>query len=122
MMNVPDMIDAIQNGPVSIAVSAGNDCWRYYKSGVLTAANNCPKNLDHGVVVVGLHVADGKDSDPESESEDEPEPESESSESSDTESESSDSDPEPIDSDSESDHEIYDEETHVHRRCKKTTA
>ena len=97
MMNVPDMIDAIQNGPVSIAVSAGNDCWRYYKSGVLTAANNCPKNLDHGVVVVGLHVADGNDPD-------------------------TDPDTDPDSSDSDADNEDFDEETHMHRRCKKATA
>ena len=53
------MKKAIMNGPASIAVSAGNDCWRYYESGVLTEDNYCPTWLDHGVVVVGLHVADG---------------------------------------------------------------
>ena len=42
MYEVPEMKKAILNGPVSIAVAAGNDCWRYYESGVLTAANNCP--------------------------------------------------------------------------------
>lgn len=73
---------AIQTGPMTIAVSAGNDCWRYYKTGVLSAANNCPTKIDHGVVVVGLHKAsssddtdgdDSEESEESEESEDEPE-------------------------------------------------
>lgn len=44
---------------MTIAVSAGNDCWRYYKSGILSRANNCPTRIDHGVVVVGVHHAGG---------------------------------------------------------------
>ena len=52
--SVAEMKDMIQKGPLSIAVSAGNDCWRFYESGILSSANKCPKELDHGVVVVGL--------------------------------------------------------------------
>ena len=37
-----------------MAVAAGNDCWRYYKSGVLSSANGCPTRLDHAVLAVGL--------------------------------------------------------------------
>ena len=92
---------ALQNGPASIAVAAGNDCWRFYESGVLTEDNNCPTALDHGVVVVGLHVADGNDPDTDTDS-------------------GSDSDPDS--SDSDADNEDFDEETHMHRRCKKATA
>ena len=44
----------LQDGPLTMAVSAGNDCWRYYKSGVLTEANNCPFRVDHAVVAVGF--------------------------------------------------------------------
>jgi len=84
---------ALQNGPASIAVAAGNDCWRFYESGVLTEDNNCPTALDHGVVVVCLHVADGNDPDTD-----------------------------PDSSDSDADNEDFDEETHMHRRCKKATA
>ena len=51
---VADIKAKLQDGPLSIAVAAGNECWRYYESGILSAANNCPTNLDHGVVIVGL--------------------------------------------------------------------
>ena len=44
----------LQEGPLSVAVSAGNSCWRYYKSGILSKNNNCPTNIDHGVALVGL--------------------------------------------------------------------
>ena len=46
--------DLVVYGPVSIAVSAGNDCWQFYESGILSSANNCPTSLDHGVVIVGI--------------------------------------------------------------------
>ena len=52
--SVAEMKDRIQQGPLSIGVSAGNDCWQFYESGILSSANNCPTSLDHGVVVVGL--------------------------------------------------------------------
>ena len=52
--SVSEMKTRLQQGPFSIAVSAGNDCWRWYESGILSAANNCPTWLDHGVAVVGL--------------------------------------------------------------------
>jgi len=50
---------------MTIAVAAGNSCWRFYKEGILSAANNCPKSIDHGVVIVGLHMpgGDGNDDD-----------------------------------------------------------
>ena len=48
------MKEQLQKGPLSIAVSAGNSCWRYYESGILSKENNCPTGLDHGVVIVGL--------------------------------------------------------------------
>ena len=54
LLYVAEMKDSIQQGPLSIAVSAGNECWRFYESGILSSANNCPTELDHGVVVVGL--------------------------------------------------------------------
>jgi hypothetical protein len=57
---VDDMKSELQNGPMSIAVAAGNDCWRYYKSGILSEENNCPGGLDHGVVIVGLDEKSGQ--------------------------------------------------------------
>lgn len=58
------MKSRLAQGPMTIAVAAGNDCWRYYSAGVLSAANNCPTNIDHGVVLVGLHMpGDGDDGD-----------------------------------------------------------
>ena len=56
MVDVADMTTKIQSGPMSIAVAAGNNCWRYYESGILSKDNNCPTDLDHGVVVVGLNA------------------------------------------------------------------
>ena len=60
MVDVADMKDELQKGPMSIAVAAGNDCWRYYQSGILSADNNCPTGLDHGVAIVGLNESGDK--------------------------------------------------------------
>jgi C1A family cysteine protease len=51
---IGDAVTKLQSGPLTFAVAAGNDCWRYYKSGVLTGADGCPTSLDHAVVAVGL--------------------------------------------------------------------
>jgi len=47
---------------MTIAVAAGNSCWRWYESGILTTDMNCPTSIDHGVVIVGL-VKAGSDGD-----------------------------------------------------------
>ena len=44
---------AIENGPVSVAVAAGNDVFRNYSSGVVTEADGCPTRLDHAIQAVG---------------------------------------------------------------------
>ena len=41
---------------MTLAVSAGNACWRFYKEGVLTLDDNCPTRPDHAVVAVGLET------------------------------------------------------------------
>ena len=46
----------LQSGPMTIAIAAGNDFVRYYKSGFLTSANGCPTTVDHGVLLVGYGV------------------------------------------------------------------
>lgn len=61
------MMQQLQQGPLSIAVAAGNECWRWYSDGILSSANNCPTSIDHAVVIVGLNIAggDGGDGDGE---------------------------------------------------------
>ena len=44
-------------GPYSVAVDAGRDCWYYYSSGIVTADMGCPNGLNHAVVVVAYTPA-----------------------------------------------------------------
>ena len=46
----------LAKGPITIAISAGNDVVRYYSSGILTAADNCPSQVDHAVFIVGYNA------------------------------------------------------------------
>ena len=39
---------------MTIAVSAGNDCWRYYDGGILKSSDNCPTDNDHAVTIVAF--------------------------------------------------------------------
>ena len=42
---------------MTIAVGAGNNCWRFYKSGVLSSEDECPSNtIDHAVTLVGVNL------------------------------------------------------------------
>ena len=52
---------AIELGPVSVAVSAGNDVFRNYSSGIVTADDGCPTNVDHAIQAVGWGSEDGQD-------------------------------------------------------------
>jgi C1A family cysteine protease len=49
---------AIELGPVNVAVSAGNDVFRNYSSGIVTEADGCPTRVDHAIVAVGWGVED----------------------------------------------------------------
>jgi len=53
------MMEALDIGPVSIAIEADETNFQYYSSGVLTAS--CGANLDHGVLAVGYGTMDGVD-------------------------------------------------------------
>lgn len=48
-----EMLERLANGPLTVGVSAGNRCWRFYKKGVITEAMGCPTKIDHAVVLVG---------------------------------------------------------------------
>ena len=47
-------LDLYYWGPNVTYVAAGNDCWRWYTSGILTGAHGCPTSYDHAVAIVGV--------------------------------------------------------------------
>jgi len=51
-----DVIDALKDGPMPVYVGAGNDCWRFYKEGILSD-ETCPTRFDHAVTLVGYTAA-----------------------------------------------------------------
>jgi len=54
-----DMMSAVAQQPVSIAIDASSHSFQYYKTGVLTGM--CGSTLDHGVLTVGYGTQDGTD-------------------------------------------------------------
>ncbi|CAH1391942.1 unnamed protein product [Nezara viridula] len=48
-------------GPISIAVSAGNQHFMFYKGGVYNGDTCIPYYLDHGILLVGYGSEDGED-------------------------------------------------------------
>lgn len=53
--SISEIISHLADGPLSVAVSAGNECWRYYAGGILTEDMGCPTDLDFAAVLVGFH-------------------------------------------------------------------
>lgn len=51
------LMEAVAEGPVSVAIEADKTDFQFYSGGVLTG--DCGTNLDHGVLVVGYGVLDG---------------------------------------------------------------
>jgi cathepsin L len=55
--DVDSMVQAISEGPVSVAIEADQSVFQFYKSGVVTS-DECGENLDHGVLAVGYGTDD----------------------------------------------------------------
>jgi len=56
---IPDMMSALQQQPVSIAIQADQTSFQSYKNGVLT--DGCGQQLDHAVLAVGYGQKSGND-------------------------------------------------------------
>lgn len=48
------------SGPVAVGIDAGNELFHNYKEGIFDP-DDCTRNLDHGVLVVGYGTENGKD-------------------------------------------------------------
>lgn len=46
---------------MNVALSAGNDVFRYYNGGIVSADAGCPTQIDHAVVAVGYGTENGTD-------------------------------------------------------------
>ena len=44
----------LAEAPISVALAAGNNVWRYYSGGLVTTSSGCPTQLDHAVVLVAF--------------------------------------------------------------------
>jgi len=54
-----ELLTAVAQQPVSVAIEADQESFQFYSGGVLTAA--CGTNLDHGVLAVGYGTDSGTD-------------------------------------------------------------
>jgi len=57
-----ELLQAVKNQPIAIAIEADQSCFQFYHKGVLDDAS-CGTNLDHGVLLAGFDTdaATGKD-------------------------------------------------------------
>merc|ERR1712166_1254610 len=56
-----DMLSAVNQQPLSVALEADKDAFQHYVSGVPTDATGCGAHPDHGVLVVGYGTDNGVD-------------------------------------------------------------
>ena len=56
--NATQLLAAISQGPVSVAIEADSDDFQYYQWGILNGAM-CGTDLDHAVTAVGYDITDG---------------------------------------------------------------
>ena len=54
------LLQAVNVGPVSVAIEADQQCFQFYSGGILSDPS-CGTQLDHGVLVVGYGTEGGKD-------------------------------------------------------------
>lgn len=52
-------IEALQSGPISVAIAASSSAFQFYSSGVLTSCSD--RSINHGVTLTGYKVIDGKE-------------------------------------------------------------
>ena len=53
------LLEAVSEGPVSVAIEADTRVFQLYSGGVIDSSS-CGTNLDHGVLIVGYGTEDGK--------------------------------------------------------------
>jgi len=52
--SVSEIATRLESGPMELTIGAGNNAFRYYNGGVMTAADGCPtSSYDHAVTIVG---------------------------------------------------------------------
>lgn len=56
-----DMLSAVNQQPLSVALQADKDAFQHYTSGVISADAGCGQQPDHGVLVVGYGTENGVD-------------------------------------------------------------
>ena len=47
------------NGPLAIAMSASNQTFRFYESGIIRFGEGCETSINHAVVITGYNSEEG---------------------------------------------------------------
>lgn len=51
--------DAVNGGPVGVAIAGGQNVFQYYTDGIITDASACGTEVNHAVQVVGYGTENG---------------------------------------------------------------